>query len=75
MDISELDSLKSENQKLRNYISLIHAEIELSQRLYEIKQNFENSPNSERITVPILDRISKIKSEKDVLENELKLMK
>ena len=75
MDISESDSLKSENQKLRNYISLIHAEIELSQRLYEIKQNFENSANSERITVPILDRISKIKSEKDVLENELKLMK
>ena len=75
MDISESDSLKSENQKLRNYISLIHAEIGLSQRLYEIKQNFENSANSERITVPILDRISKIKSEKDILENELKLMK
>ena len=75
IDISELDSLKSENQKLRNYISLIHAEIELSQRLYEIKQNFSNSPDSERITVPILDRISKIKSEKDVLENELNLVK
>ena len=75
MDVSELDSLKSENQKLRSYISLVNAEIELSQRLYEIKQNFSNSPDSERITVPILDRISKIKSEKDVLENELKLMK
>ena len=75
MDVSELDSLKSENQKLRNYISLVNAEIELSQRLYEIKQNFANSSDSERITVPILDRISKIKSEKDVLENELKLVK
>ena len=75
MDISELDFLKSENKKLRNYISLVNAEIELSQRLYEIKQNFSNSSDSERITVPILDRISKIKSEKDVLENELKLMK
>ena len=75
MDVSELDSLKSENQKLRNYISLVNAEIELSQRLYEIKQNFTNSPDSERITVPILDRISKIKLEKDVLENELQLMK
>jgi hypothetical protein len=75
MDVSELDSLKSENQKLRNYISLVNAEIELSQRLYEIKQNFANSPDSGRITVPILDRISKIKSEKDVLENELQLMK
>ena len=75
MNVSELDSLKSENQKLRTYISLVNAEIELSQRLYEIKQNFSNSPDSERITVPILDRISKIKSEKDVLENELKLVK
>lgn len=75
MDVSELDSLKSENLKLRTYISLVNAEIELSQRLYEIKQNFANSPDSERITVPILDRISKIKLEKDVLENELKLMK
>jgi hypothetical protein len=75
MNTSESDLLKSENQKLRNYISLVNAEIELSQRLYEIKQNFANSPDSERITVPILDRISKIKLEKDVLERELKLMK
>ena len=75
MNTSESDLLKSENQKLRNYISLVNAEIELSQRLYEIKQNFANSPDSERITVPILDRINKIKSEKDVLENQLQLMK
>ena len=75
MDVAELNSLKSENQKLRNYISLVYAEIELSQRLYEIKQNFSNSSDSERIIVPILDRISKIKLEKDVLQNELKLMK
>ena len=75
MNSPESNLLKSENQKLRNYISLVNTEIELSQRLYEIKQNFANSPDSERITVPILDRISKIKSEKDVLENELKLMK
>ena len=75
MDTSESNLLKSENQKLRHYISLVNAEIELSQRLCEIKQNFANSPDSERITVPISDRISKIKSEKDVLEHELKLMK
>jgi len=75
MIVSELDSIKSENQKLRNYISLVRAEIELSQRLSEIKQNFVDSPDFERIAVPILDRISKIKLEKDVLENELKLMK
>ena len=70
---TELDSIKSENLKLRHYISLISAEIELSQRLYEIKQNFANSPDSERLTVPILDRISRIRSEKQVLEIELKL--
>jgi len=75
MDVSELDSLMSENQKLRNYISLVNAEIELSQRLYEIKQNFANFSDFERITVPILDRISKIKLEKEDLENELQLMK
>lgn len=72
---TEIDSVKSENLKLRNYISLVYAEIELSQRLYEIKQNFANSPDSERIVVPILDRISKIKSEKDALAIELKLIK
>lgn len=72
--MSEIDSLMSENQKLRNYISLVSAEIELSQRLYEIKQNFANSPDSQRLTAPILDRILKIKSEKDDLAIELKLI-
>ncbi|WP_428324525.1 hypothetical protein [Nitrosopumilus sp.] len=71
--MTELDSVKSENQKLRQYISLITAEIELSQRVYEIKQNFANSPDSERIIKPILDRISKIHSEKSLLHNELNL--
>lgn len=75
MTVSELDSVKSEHQKLRNYISLVYAEIELSQRLYELKQNFTNSSDFERIDAPILGRISKLKLEKDVLENELKLMK
>lgn len=75
MTASELDSVKSENQKLRNYISLVCAEIELSQRLYELKQNFTNSLDFERIAAPILDRISKLELEKDVLENELKLIK
>ncbi len=74
MSSSEIDLLKSENLKLRNYISLINAEIELSQRLYEIKQNFANSPDSEHITKPISDRISKIMYEKSVFENELKLI-
>ena len=73
MNMSEINSLKSENLKLRNYISLISAEIELSQRLTEIKQNFANSPDSERLITPILDRIFKIKSEKETLAHELKL--
>ena len=72
-DASEIESLKSENQKLRNYISLIAAEIELTQRVYEIKQNFSNSPDSKRLITPILDRISKIQSEKSLLEQELNL--
>ncbi|MGY5150798.1 MAG: hypothetical protein ACW9XA_00815 [Candidatus Nitrosopumilus sp. bin_6a] len=71
--MSEINSVKSENLKLRNYISLLSAETELSQRLFEIKQNFTNSPDLERLIVPILDRISKIKSEKEVLATELKL--
>ena len=71
--MSEIESLKSENQKLRNYISLVLAEIELTQRVGEIKQNFVNSPESERVITPILNRISKIKSEKLFLEQKLHL--
>ena len=71
--MSEIESLKSENQKLRNYISLVLSEIELTQRVTEIKQNFVNSPDSKHIITPILDRISKIKSEKLLLEHELHL--
>ncbi len=66
----EVESLKSENQKLRNYISLVLAELEFVGRVSEIKQNFVDS---ERITVPILDRISKIKSEKRLLQENLNL--
>ena len=71
--MSEIDSLKQENQKLRQYISLIAAEIELLQRVSEIKENFGDSPDSKRIIVPILDRISKIREEKLDLETELNL--
>ena len=74
MNMSEIDSLKSENLKLRNYISLILAENQLTQRIFEIKQNFTNSRESERIIMPISDRISKIRSEKQTLENELNLI-
>ena len=71
--MTEIDSIKYENQKLRQYISLINAELELTQRVFEIKQNFANSPDSERIIKPILDRIGKIQSEKLSLQNELNL--
>jgi hypothetical protein len=71
---SEVDLVKSENLKLRNYISLVYAEIELSQRLNEIRENFASLLDSERITKPILDRISQIMREKSALENELKLI-
>ncbi len=71
--MSEIESMKSENQKLRNYISLVVSEIELKERVNEIQQNFESSSDSEQITAPILDRISKIISEKLDLEQELHL--
>ena len=74
MNMSEMDSLKSENLKLRNYISLVLAENQLTQQIFEIKQNFTNSRESERIIMPISDRISKIRSEKQILENELNLI-
>ena len=70
---SEIENLKQENQKLREYVSLVSAQIELTQRIYEIKQNFTDSYDSERLTVPILDRLSKIHSEKLLLEKELSL--
>jgi hypothetical protein len=71
--VSKVESLKSENQKLRKYISLVSAEIELSQRAKEIKENFANSDDSKHIILPIMDRIFKIKSEKLSLQEELDL--
>ena len=72
--MSEINSLKSENLKLRNYISLFLAEIQLAQRASEIKQTFTNPDESDRLILPILDRISKIKLEKQVLESDLNLI-
>ena len=68
-----LDSLRQENEDLRKFISLILAEIELTERVEEIRQNFTNSPDSERIILPIMDRISKIKKERNVLQLTLDL--
>ena len=60
--MSEIESLKLENQKLRNYILLEVSEIEFKNRVDEIKQNFQNSADLERLIVPILDRIEKIEN-------------
>ena len=72
-NLFDLEFLKIENQKLRNYISLILSEIEFTQRVDEIKLNFTKLTDSEHIIAPILDRISKIQSEKKLLEQELHL--
>ena len=72
-NLFDLEFLKIGNQKLRNYISLILSEIEFTQRVDEIKLNFTKLSDSEHIITPILDRISKIQSEKKLLEQELHL--
>ena len=71
--MSEIELLKSEIQKLRNYILLEESEIEFKNRVDEINQNFQNSPDLERLIVPILNRIKKIQSEKSSIASELKL--
>ncbi len=72
-NISEIESMKSETQQLRNYISLVLSEIEFKQRVDEIKENFTSPSDSECILTPILDKISKIKLDKLDLEQELHL--
>ena len=74
MSSSEDSSSQSENFEFNNYKSLVSAEIELIQRVFEIRQNFLNSPDSERIVEPILQRISKIRSEKLILEKKFNLL-
>ena len=74
MPSSEDNSSQSENFEFNNYKSLVSAEIELIQRVFEIRQNFLNSPDSERIVEPILQRISSIRSEKLILEKKFNLL-
>ena len=57
--------------QFNNYKSLISAELELIQRVFEIRQNFSDS---ERLVEPILQRIRKIRSEKSLLEKNLNLI-
>jgi len=74
MSSSEDNSSQSENFKFNNYKSLVSAEIELIQRVFEIRQIFSNSPDSEHIVEPILQRISNIRSEKLILEKKFNLI-
>ena len=74
MTSSDNDNSLSENFEFIDYQSLVSAEIELIQRVFEIRQNFSNPSDSERLVEPILKRISKIKSEKLIFEQEFNLI-
>jgi hypothetical protein len=74
MKSSDDDNSLSENFEFIDYQSLVAAEIELIQRVFEIRQNFTNSSDSERLVEPILQRISKIKSEKLIFEQKFNLI-
>ena len=75
MNSSSDDESLSENFEFANYQSLITAEIELIERVFEIRQNFTNSSDSDLLVEPILERISKIKSEKLIFEQKFNLIK
>ena len=74
MNSSEKSSTESNNFEFNHYKSLVFAEIELIQRVFEIRQNFSNCSNSERLVEPILQRISKIKFEKLIFEQKFNLI-
>ncbi len=65
---------KSTLKQFDNYKSLISAEIELIQRILELRQNFSNSDDIQRIIEPIMQRIHQIRKEKSVIENNLNLL-
>ena len=75
MDPSIDDNPSSESFEFTHYYSLITAEIELIERVFEIRQNFTNSSDSDLLVEPILERISKIKSEKLIFEQKFNLIK
>ena len=64
----------STHSEFNDYKSLVTAELELIQRVFEIRQNFLNFSDSERLVEPILQIISKIKSEKLFLEKKFNLV-
>ncbi|MDB4849971.1 hypothetical protein OAH42_00535 [Nitrosopumilus sp.] len=74
MGSSKNNYTQSENFELNHYKSLVSAELELIQRVLEIRQNFSNVSDSDRLVEPILQRISKIKSEKLSFEQKFNLI-
>ena len=74
MESSKNNYTQSENFELNHYKSLVSAELELIQRVLEIRQNFLNVSDSDRLVEPILQRISKIKSEKLTFEQKFNLI-
>ena len=74
MTESEKTLSKSTVEQFDNYKSLISAEIELIQRILELRQNFSNSDDIQRIIEPIMQRIHQIGKEKSVIETNLNLL-
>ena len=68
---SKTNLQKSTLEQFDNYKHLISTEIELIQRILEIRQNFSGSDDLDRLVEPIMRRIIQIRSEKIVLEKNL----
>ena len=68
---SENNLQKSTLEQFDNYKTLISAEIELIQRILEIRQTFSGSDDMDRLVEPIMRRIIQIRSEKSVIEKSL----
>ena len=68
---SENNLQKSTLEQFDNYKTLISAEIELIQRILEIRHNFSESDDLDRLVEPIMRRIVQIRSEKSVIEKSL----
>lgn len=68
---SKTDLQKFTLEQFDNYKHLISAEIELIQRILEIRQNFSGSDDLDRLVEPIMRRITQIRSEKREVEKNL----
>ena len=68
---SKTNLQKSTLEQFENYKTLISAEIELIQRILEIRQNFSGSDDLDRLVEPIMRRITQIRSEKREVEKNL----